>query len=106
MDVFSKMSFFAKLYGVGNDSGEGMWYLYITIVILSVIVFKLGFAKQLKLWMDIIIYTILVSFCLILTFFAIFLPVAEVLLISAIVLIIYRVRLSSMKEEKNINIRK
>lgn len=97
MDVFQKMSFFARIYDVGKDNGESMWYLYLTIVILTIVVYKLGFAKQLKLWMDLIIYLVLICFCLILTFFAIFLPITEVLFISSIILIIYRIRLRKVR---------
>lgn len=45
-EVSERLSFFAALYQVDEHPLTGMWLLYGTIVVLSVIVFKLGFAKQ------------------------------------------------------------
>ncbi|MED0656585.1 YlaH-like family protein [Anoxybacillus ayderensis] len=93
MDVIGRLSFFASLYNVHEQPTKGMWLLYATIVVLSIIVYRLGFARQLPLLKNVIIYSLLVLGCTILTFFAVFLPVAEGLLVAAIVLIIYKWRL-------------
>lgn len=45
-EVSERLSFFAALYQVDEHPLAGMWLLYGTIVVLSVIVFKLGFAKR------------------------------------------------------------
>lgn len=37
---------FAALYKVDENPEKGMWMLYLTIVVLSIIVYKLGFAKN------------------------------------------------------------
>ncbi len=82
-----------------------MWLLYITIFVLAAVVYRLGFAKKLPLLKNVIIYVLLALGCTILTFFAVFLPIAEGLVVAALVLIIYKVRLyqskgHEMKEEK------
>ncbi len=46
-EVSERLSFFAALYQVDEHPLAGMWLLYGTIVVLSMIVFKLGFAKRL-----------------------------------------------------------
>ncbi|GHI01301.1 YlaH-like family protein [Neobacillus kokaensis] len=100
MDVGDRLSFFAALYKVNEQPKVGMWLLYLTIVILSIIVFKLGFAKKLPLGKNIIIYTFLILGCTIFTFFGVFLPVAEGLVVAALILIIYKVRLNQSKKQK------
>jgi succinate-acetate transporter protein len=107
MDVKEHLSFFAALYKVG-DSPEatevGMWLLYLTIFALSVLVYKLGFAKKLPILKSALIYTFLALGCTVLTFLGIFLPVAEGLVVAALVLIIYKIRLhQSKKHEANTN---
>ncbi|GMB08603.1 YlaH-like protein [Thermolongibacillus altinsuensis] len=93
MDVIERLSFFASLYQVHEQPISGMWFLYITVLILSAIVYRLGFAKKLPLLKNVIIYVLLALGCTILTFFAVFLPVAEGLFVAAIVLIVYKLRL-------------
>ncbi len=95
-----RLSFFASLYQVHDNPERGMWLLYITVFILSAIVYRLGFAKQLPLLKNIIIYVLLALGCTILTFFAVFLPIAEGLVIAAIVLIIYKIRLRQSQQQK------
>jgi len=63
--------------------------LYLVIFLLSVVVYKLGFAKKLKMSQNLIIYTFLLLGCLMLTFLAFFLPVVEGLIIAAVILILY-----------------
>lgn len=105
MDVKEHLSFFAALYKVGDNPEAGMWLLYLTILALSVLVYKLGFAKKLPILKSVVIYTFLALGCTILTFLGIFLPVAEGLVVAALVLIIYKIRLhQSKKQEANSNL--
>ncbi|PLR84065.1 hypothetical protein CVD25_12905 [Bacillus canaveralius] len=99
MEVTGRLSFFAALYKVGENPEVGMWMLYITIIALAIIVYKLGFAKKLPLTKSIVIYIFLVLGCTILTFLGVFLPVAEGLVVAAIILIIYKIRLHQQKKQ-------
>lgn len=100
MNIAERLSFFAALYRVNEQPKIGMWLLYLTIVFLSIIVYKLGFAKKLPLLQSIIIYIFLIFGCTILTFFGIFLPVAEGLVVAAVILIIYKIRLHQSKKQQ------
>lgn len=100
MDITERLSFFAALYKVNEHPKVGMWLLYLTIVVLSIIVYKLGFAKNLPLVKSIIIYILLIFGCSILTFFGVFLPVAEGLVVASIILIIYKIRLYQSKKHE------
>ncbi|GLI82932.1 MULTISPECIES: YlaH-like family protein [Rossellomorea] len=102
MDVTERLSFFASLYRVDQNAELGMWLLYLTIIGLSILVYKLGFAKKLPIAKSIVIYLFLVMGCTVLTFLGIFLPVAEGLVIAALILIIYKVRLNNEKRKGNI----
>ncbi|WP_374721063.1 YlaH-like family protein [Peribacillus tepidiphilus] len=94
------MTFFASLFKVHENPERGMWILYLTIIVLSVIVYNLGFAKKLPLLKNVVIYVSLALGCTILTFFAVFLPVTEGLLLAAIFLGLYKLRLRSHKKEQ------
>ena len=59
MDISDRLSFFAALYKVDENSDLGMWFLYITILILSIVVFKLGFSQKLPILKSVIIYVFL-----------------------------------------------
>ncbi|WP_312857349.1 YlaH-like family protein [Neobacillus endophyticus] len=83
-----------------SDIEMGVMFQYIFIVILSVIVYRLGFAKKLPLMKNVIIYTCLVLGCLLLLLFSYGLPIAEGLLVAAIVLIIYKFRLHQSKKQQ------
>ncbi|WP_028398874.1 YlaH-like family protein [Ectobacillus panaciterrae] len=98
--MLERMTFFARLYNVNDNAQSGMWMLYGTIIILSILVYNLGFARKLPLLQNIIIYILLVLGCTILTFFAVFLPVAEGLVVVAIVLGIYKLRLHQAKKQQ------
>ncbi|MFD2679882.1 YlaH-like family protein [Bacillus seohaeanensis] len=102
MDVSERLSFFAALYRVDQNEELGMWLLYLTIVGLSILVYKLGFAKKLPLFKSIIIYFFLFFGSTVLTFLGIFLPVAEGLVVAAFILIIYKIRLNNEKKQGNI----
>nr|WP_188495465.1 YlaH-like family protein [Pullulanibacillus pueri] len=77
-----------------------MFYLYLTIVFLSIIVYKLGFAKKLPMIKSIIIYFMLLIGCLILAVLSLQLPIVGALFIAAIVLVIYKLRLKSTKKKE------
>ena len=100
MNVAEHLSFFAALYKVNEQPKLGMWLLYLTIVALSIVVYKLGFAKKLPLGKSMVIYLFLILGCTIFTFFGIFLPVAEGLVIAALILIIYKIRLHQSKKQQ------
>jgi hypothetical protein len=102
MDVTERLSFFASLYRVDQNAEMGMWLLYLTIVGLSILVYKLGFAKKLPLLKSVVIYLFLIVGCTVLTFLGIFLPVAEGLVVAALILIIYKVRLNNEKKKGNV----
>nr|WP_289039023.1 YlaH-like family protein [uncultured Allobacillus sp.] len=88
------------LVDVGGDSG--FWLLFFSIFILAVITYKLGFAKELPLLKSVIVYIMLFIGCFVLAIFAIFaLPIAEVLIVIALVLGIYRFRLYRERKERN-----
>ncbi len=99
-EVIERMSFFAKLYNVDTNPELGMWLLYGTIIIFSIIVYNLGFARKLSLLKNVVIYTALILGCTILTFFAVFLPVGEGLVVAIVILGIYKLRLRQAKYSK------
>ncbi|WP_019152940.1 YlaH-like family protein [Robertmurraya massiliosenegalensis] len=100
LDITERLTFFAALFKVDDNPKLGMWLLYITVIVLCVIVFKLGFARKLPLLQNVIIYAFLVFGCTILTFFAVFLPIAEGLVVAALILIIYKIRLHQERKHR------
>lgn len=98
-ELLNKMSFFAKLCKVDTNPDTGMWLLYGIITILSIIVYNLGFARKLSFLKNVIIYVFLAIGCTVLTFFAVFLPVGEGLVVAIVVLGIYKIRLRQAKQE-------
>ncbi|UII57263.1 YlaH-like family protein [Cytobacillus spongiae] len=101
MDITDRLSFFAALFKVNENPTLGMWLLYATIIVLCIIVFKLGFAKKLPLVQTVLIYLFLILGCTVLTFLGVFLPVAESLVVAALILVIYKVRLHQQKKQEN-----
>ena len=111
--VFGRMSGVARyLYdalGTINESTGEVDYdvagfvLLLVIYALSAIVFKLGFAKALPLWQNMIIYMMLFLGCIMLTFFAFFLPIVEGLIVAALILIVYKSRMWREKREERRN---
>lgn len=73
--------------------------LFAVIFILSAIVYKLGFAKKLSLGKNAAITLFLAVGGLGLTFLAFFLPVVEGLVIAALILVLYKIRLWREKRE-------
>lgn len=96
-NIEERLSFFASLFRVDEQPELGMQLLYILILILSIIVYKLGFAKKLPVLKSVIIYFFLALGCTVLTFLGVFLPVAEGLVVAALILIIYKIRLKRSK---------
>lgn len=101
INVAERLTFFASLYEVDKNPEAGMWYLYITIFLMTVLVYKLGFAKKLSILKNVVIYICLGLGCTLLTFFAVFLPIPEVLFFTALFLGIYRLRLHLHRKAKN-----
>ncbi|MBO0994476.1 YlaH-like family protein [Bacillus sp. SD088] len=81
----------------GNPTATN-WLLWLTITALAILVYKLGFAKKLPLLKSVVIYLFLIVGCLFLTFLAIFLPITEGLMVAAVILIIYKIRLRKEKK--------
>lgn len=84
------------MLGVGSDQNDfsvGFNALVVVVILLTILVFKLGFAKQLAWWKSLIVYILLAlgAGTMALVFFT--WPIPEVLAVMAVVLAIYRGRL-------------
>ncbi|MBS4193848.1 YlaH-like family protein [Lederbergia citri] len=90
-------------YELTNSASAANWLLWLTITGLAILVYKLGFAKKLPLMKSAIIYLFLIVGCLFLTFLAIFLPITEGLMVAALILIIYKIRLNREKKAGTFN---
>ena len=109
--VFGRMSgisrFIYEALGTTTSNGEvdytaAGYVLFAVVFLMSALVYKLGFAKDLKLLQSVVIYIFLFLGCLVLTFLAFFLPIVEGLIVAALILIIYRVRrMKEYKPDKN-----
>lgn len=100
--VYDRMSGITRYIYENMPSYEVAGYVvFILVFILSAIVFKLGFARELPLLKNIIIYTFLFLGCIMLTFFAFFLPMIEGLIVAALILIVYKSRMWREKREEN-----
>jgi hypothetical protein len=91
------LRFFIQL----TDVHTAVWLQYFYIVILSAIVYKLGFAKKLPLVKNIVIYAFLFIGCFIMLIFSYALPIAEGLAVAAIILIVYKIRLHQSKKHQH-----
>ena len=99
--VYDRMSGITRYIYENMPSYEVAGYVvFILVFILSAIVFKLGFARELPLLKNIIIYTFLFLGCIMLTFFAFFLPMIEGLMVAALILIVYKSRMWREKREE------
>lgn len=93
---------FSTVDAAGNADYTIPGYVtFFTIFVLCAIVYKLGFAKKIKLWQNVVVYTFLFFGCMMLTFFAIFLPMIEGLIVAALILIVYKGRMKFEKKEEN-----
>ena len=100
--VYDRMSGITRYIYENMPSYEVAGYVvFVLVFILSAIVFKLGFARELPLLQNIIIYTFLFLGCIMLTFFAFFLPMIEGLIVAALILIVYKSRMWREKREEN-----
>ncbi|THE11148.1 hypothetical protein E1I69_16020 [Bacillus timonensis] len=100
MDVYEHMWPIAKTIYSSTTPNVGSNILYAVILLLTIIVFRLGFAKKLPLLKNIVIYACLALGCTILTFLGAFLPIAEGLAITAAILLIYKLRLHQTKKRE------
>ncbi|WP_255294847.1 YlaH-like family protein [Bacillus sp. AFS041924] len=89
-----------QLINITHDVGLSMWILYALIVVLSIVVYHLGFAKKLSILKMLITYVLLMIGCSFLTFLALRIPIVEALLASVFVLGVYKVRLHQSKKNK------
>lgn len=97
MEGFSpSLRFFIQL----TDVHTAVLLQYVYIVILSVIVYKLGFAKKLPLLKNIVIGVFLLIGCFIMLIFSYALPIAEGLAVAAFILIVYKIRLHQSKKQQ------
>lgn len=91
--VYNRMSGIARMiYELAPNFDAAGYILFALVFIMSAIVYKLGFARKIKVWQNVIIYAFLFFGCLVLTFLAFFLPIVEGLIVAAAILIVYRVR--------------
>jgi len=98
--VYDKMAGITRYLYENMPSPDAAGYVvFILVFLLSALVYKLGFAKKLSLRQNIIIYIFLFLGCIMLTFLALFLPMIEGLIVAALILIIYKVRLWREKRE-------
>lgn len=105
--AYDKMSGITRYIYENMPSYESAGYVvFILVFILSAIVFKLGFARELPLLKNIVIYTFLLVGCIMLTFFALFLPMVEGLIVAALILIVYKSRRwREEREERNASVK-
>ncbi|SFJ92010.1 YlaH-like protein [Halobacillus dabanensis] len=102
-DLWPVADFFFQGFGsevnLNDESEVGLLFrsfmlLYLTTVILAIITFKLGFARKLPLMKTIVVYAVLIIGTFVLTLFlGLNLPIPESLLVAALILGIYRLRL-------------
>ncbi|MCD5322538.1 MULTISPECIES: YlaH-like family protein [Pontibacillus] len=89
---------------LNNDSEvalaiRSVLFLYLIILGLAIVTYKLGFAKKLPILKSAVIYAVLAAGCTILTVpLGLSLPIAEGLFVSSLVLGVYRVRLHNERK--------
>jgi len=99
--VYNRMSGITRYIYENMPNYDAAGYVvFILVFILSAIVFKLGFARELPLLKNIIIYIFLFVGCIMLTFFAFFLPMIEGLMVAALILVVYKSRMWREKREE------
>src|SRR5690625_591619 len=86
---------------IENVSTANYWILYFINLILSIIAYKLGFARELPLKKEIFVYIMLAIGVFILTIFNLMdFPITESLIIISLVLGIYRFRLHLTRKKE------
>jgi len=99
-------SFLFQNVNLNDESDVGLAiragiFLYLIILTLAIITYKLGFAKKLPVLKSAVIYFVLAIGCVMLTILGVLgLPIAEGLVVSSLVLGIYRFRLHKEREGK------
>ena|SRR5690625_1848642 len=76
-----------------GSSQTSLYVFYIVVLVLSIINYKLGFAKKLPILKSALIYVLLALGAIILTILGLQLPVAEIMVIGAIILAVVRLKL-------------
>ncbi|SER97316.1 YlaH-like protein [Gracilibacillus ureilyticus] len=109
-DLSPITSFFMQ--GLGNEVNlandeemglllRGIFFLYVTVAVLAILAYKFGFAKKLTPLKSMVIYILLLIGMFFLTIlFWVSLPLAESLLIIALVMGIYRLRLHQERKKR------
>ncbi|WP_018932808.1 YlaH-like family protein [Gracilibacillus lacisalsi] len=83
---------------------RGFMLLYLTVVIFAIFAYKFGFAKKLSPLKSLVIYILLIIGTFFLTLiFGLNLPLAESLFIIAVVMGVYRLRLSQERKQQHNN---
>ena len=83
------LGLFIQMMGVQG----AVWLYFVIIIVLSILVYNLGFARKLSLVKNMIIYVLLIIGSFVLLILSYQLPVVESLFVAAIVLGIYQIRL-------------
>ncbi|WNF35600.1 YlaH-like family protein [Bacillaceae bacterium IKA-2] len=87
---------------LGAENPEQFFFafsiLYLIVVVLTVVVYNLGFARKLPILKSVVLYFVLLFGSIFITFLALTLPVVESLLIAILVLGIYKYRLNKEKK--------
>ncbi|HET7616116.1 MAG TPA: YlaH-like family protein [Bacillales bacterium] len=98
-DFFSD---FAQLYGIEGDHPQrAFWFLYLTVLFLSAVVYQLGFARKLPVLKNAVIFLFLMVGCFVMTIFAERFPVVKCLLAIAVVFGGYKFRLYRSKKNND-----
>ncbi|MDL4841309.1 YlaH-like family protein [Aquibacillus rhizosphaerae] len=112
-DLWPVANYFMK--GLGNEVNfnneddvamliRGFFFLYLTIVALTILAYKFGFAKKLPPLKSAVVYVVLIIGTFFITLiFGLNLPVAESLFVIALILGIYRLRLHQERKKRNIS---
>lgn len=86
---------------IENVTTSNFWIFYVLNLIFSIIAYKLGFARELPLKKEILVYIMLALGVFILTIFNLMnLPITESLIIISLVLAVYRFRLHLTRKKK------
>lgn len=90
----------AEALGAGNPEQFLFTFsiLYLIVVVLTIIVYNLGFARKLPILKTVVVYFVLLFGSIFITFLALTLPIVESLLIAIAVLGIYKYRLNKEKK--------
>ncbi|WP_107839301.1 YlaH-like family protein [Metasolibacillus meyeri] len=97
-EVFADLTGIVRfIYEYSPSDTVAGYFVFFSVFILSAIVYKLGFSRKIKLWQNVVVYFCLFLGCVVLTFFALSLPMIEGLIVAALFLAIYKIRLAREK---------